>query len=61
MKILINEKQYQHIYNNPDRPFLTEVAFVENENPEDDENIDVGDGDEPMALSTGLLYDGIEK
>ena len=56
MKILINEKQYQHIYNNPDRPFLTEVAFVENENPEDDENIDVGDGDEPNERHNILYF-----
>jgi hypothetical protein len=47
MKILINEKQYQYIYNSPDRPLLTEITFVENENPEEDnDNIEVGDGEE---------------
>jgi hypothetical protein len=29
MRILINEKQYQYIYNTPDRPLLTEITFVE--------------------------------
>ena len=48
MKILINEKQYQYIYNTPDRPLLTEITFVENDIPEndDEDNIEVGDGGE---------------
>lgn len=56
MKILINESQYQFIYNSPDRPLLTEIEFVENNDPEDDENIAVGDGDETKDPHDILYY-----